>query len=94
MNETLDAAVTADQFTLAGIAPALTARLAAAVRERGAAAVHALGAGAVADWTTSRGVNALIASALDAGATKEQLANDLELVAQLQSMVSLELALL
>ena len=94
MNETLDAAVTAEEFTLAGIDPALTARLAAAVRTAGAAAVHSLGAGAFADWQTGRAVNALVASALDAGASTEALASDLELVAQLQSMVSLELALL
>lgn len=94
MYETLDAAVTAEEFTLAGIDSTLTARLAAAVRTAGAAAVHSLGAGAFAEWQTGRGVNALIATALDAGATREQLASDLDLVAQLQSMVSLELALL
>ena len=93
MYETLDAAVTAEQFALAGIDSALTARLAAAVRTSGAAAVYSLGAGAFADWTTSRGVNSLVVGALDAGATREQLATDLDLVAQLQSMVSLELAL-
>ena len=94
MNETLDAAVTAEEFTRAGIDPALTARLADAVRTAGAAAVHALGAGAFADWQTGRDVNALVARALDAGASTDALASDLELVAQLQSMVSLELALL
>ena len=94
MNEMLDATVTADEFTLAGIDSALTARLADAVRTAGAAAVHALGAGAFADWQTGRDVNALVASALDAGASTEALACDLDLVAQLQSLLSPELALL
>jgi len=92
MDEKLDTAVTAEQFTLAGIDPALTTRLAAAVRTAGAAAVHSLGAGAFADWQTGRAVNALVASALDAGASTQHLASELDLVAQLQCLLSLELA--
>ncbi len=90
MHETLDAAAVADEFCLAGIDPALTSRLAAAVGAAGAAAVHALGAGAFADWSTRVTVSALIERAFDAGADREGLAADLELVALLQSVMQLE----
>jgi hypothetical protein len=93
MNEILDTATVADEFSLAGIEPALTFRLADAVRAAGAAAVHVLGAGAFADWKTSLAVNALIARALDTGATREAIAADLEVVAEVQSALRRELAL-
>lgn len=91
MTETLDAATVADDFCRLGIAPALTARLAAAVRDAGAAAVHALGAG-VFDRQTGLAVAALIEDAFDRGADREGIAADLELVGLLQSVSWLELA--
>ena len=94
MNEIWDAAAVAEKFTLAGIEPAATARLAQAVRDNGAAAVHALGAGALADWKTASAVNRLIVSAFDAGYDKRAVAAELEVVGQLQSMLQQEFVLL
>ena len=93
MNEMWDVAAVADQFTAAGIAPNVTVRLAQAVRSNGAAAVHALGAGAFS-WKTTSALNELITTAFDGGATGQAIAAELELVAQLQSMLQHELALL
>ena len=93
MNEIWDAAAVAEKFTLAGIEPAATARLAQAVRDNGAAAVHALGAGAF-NWKTASAVNRLIVSAFDAGCDKRAVAAELEVVGQLQSMLQQEFVLL
>jgi len=93
MNEMWDVAAVADQFTAAGIAPNVTVRLAQAVRSNGAAAVHSLGAGAFS-WKTTSALNELITTAFDGGATGQAIAAELELVAQLQSMLQQELALL
>ena len=94
MNEMWDAAAVAEEFTEAGIEPQVTVRLAEAVRANGAAAVPALGAGAFADWRTASALNRLIADAFDAGATTAEVAAELEVVAQLQSMLRHEFALL
>jgi hypothetical protein len=92
MNETLDAATVAAEFTLAGITPSLTAQLAAAVRSAGAAAVPVLGPGAFADAHARRAASALIERAFDAGANRTSLASYLEAIAGLQSKRSLEVA--
>jgi len=94
MNEIWDAAAVAEQLSTVGVEPGLTVRLAAAVRSTGVGAVHALGAGAFGDWKTASALNRLIADAFDAGATRAEVAAELEVVGQLQLMLQQEFVLL
>ena len=85
MNESLDISRVAEELSAAGIHSSLTKRLAEAVRTRGVAAVPSLGA--FADWQTMRAVNTFIGSAFDAGATRQELSDQLEVAAQLQDVM-------
>ena len=84
MNESLDVSRVAEEFSAASIHSAATQQLAGAVRSRGVAAAASVNLG---DWQAMRLANGVVGEAFDAGASRGSVADALEMVAQLQTVM-------